>query len=173
MAFLTSETFNSLDELLLFEVKDLYDAEQRLVKALPKMEEKATNPELKKAFRQHLEETKQHATRLKQVFEELDESPEAETCEAMKGLIEEGESIVNADGDKSVIDAALIAAAQRVEHYEISAYGSARAFAKQLGLSRVASLLGETLDEESSADAILSRIAESSVNQESARGRAA
>ena len=160
----TTTTFNSLDDLFLEQIEDLYDAEKRLIEALPKMAEAASTPELKNAFRNHLRETETHARRLEQIFTQINTKPKRETCEAMKGLISEGETMVEADGDPCVKDAALIAAAQRVEHYEISGYGTARTFAERLGHQQAASLLQQTLDEEKAADAKLNKIAESSVN---------
>src|SRR5207245_1843412 len=120
---------------------DLYDAEQRLTSALPKMAEAAHSPQLKRAFETHLKETEGHVRRLERVFSQIGKSPERETCEAMKGLISEGEEMISATGDANVKDAALIAAAQRVEHYEIAAYGTVRTLAKHLGLDGVASEL--------------------------------
>jgi len=146
------------------QLQDLYDAEQRLVKALPKMATAAHNPELKAAFQQHHEQTLNHVKRLQSVFGALNKTAEAKTCEAMKGLIEEGQEMVNAKGDEDVRDAALIAAAQRVEHYEIAAYGSARTFAQRLGNAQAVSLLQQTLDEEKDTDKKLTQIAERSIN---------
>jgi len=134
------------------------------VDALPKMEEAAKAADLKSAFQSHLAETKGHVNRLEQAFKLLEAKPKRETCEAMKGLVKEGEKVVDASGDPDIKDAALIAAAQRVEHYEIAGYGSARNFAQRCGRNDVASLLQETLDEEGNADKKLTAIAESSVN---------
>jgi len=164
MKLFSSHEFNSLEDLFVEQLQDLYDAEKRLTAALPKMEEAAHSSELKQAFRQHLEETKQQISRLEQIFEKIGCTPERETCAAMKGLIEEGEQMINAKGDDAVRDAALIAAAQRVEHYEMAGYGTARNFAQRLGHDACAELLQETLDEEKNADQILTRIAESTVN---------
>jgi ferritin-like metal-binding protein YciE len=160
---------DNLDDLLCVELKDLYSAEQQLIKALPQMSKAAHSPELKRAFDQHLAETKRQKDRLEQAFRMLGHQAEAETCEAMEGLIEEGNEIISAEGDPEVKDAALIAAAQRVEHYEMAGYGCARTFAMRLGRHDVADLLQETLDEEGNADKILTQIAESFVNQEAAR----
>jgi ferritin-like metal-binding protein YciE len=155
---------NSMTELLIDQLADLYDAEQRLLDALEDMAEAATSTELKSAFREHLAETKEHVRRLEQAFQLLDESPNRETCDAMKGLISEGNDVVKARGDSHVRDAALIAAAQRVEHYEIAGYGCCRNFAMRIGAHDVADLLQQTLDEEGAADRKLTSIAESSVN---------
>lgn len=164
MGLFTSTKYENLNDLFIDQIKDLYDAEQRLCETLPDMAEAASSPALRAAFNQHLNETKGQVRRLEQVFNLLDIEPERETCDAMKGLISEGKSVIDAKGDDAVRDAALIAAAQRVEHYEIAGYGSARAFARQLGLEQAATLLQQTLDEESAADEKLTQIAESSVN---------
>ena len=164
MGLLTSEHFDSLDDLFLQQIEDLYDAEKRLTSALPKMAEKASNADLKQAFQSHLTETEGQVRRLEQVFEMLGKSPERETCAAMKGLIKEGEDVLDAKGDAEVLDAALIAAAQRVEHYEIAGYGTVRNLARRLGHTRAAELLQQTLDEEGNADKKLTSIAESHVN---------
>ncbi|MEQ8849957.1 ferritin-like domain-containing protein [Botrimarina sp.] len=164
MGLFTSKKFETLDELLAAQIKDLYDAEHRLTEALPKMAKTAKNPELRTAFNNHLKETESQINRLEKVFSSLGVEPERESCDAMKGLISEGEEFIDADGDPDVIDAGLIAAAQRVEHYEIAGYGSARALAKQLGKQQAVSLLQETLDEEGAADKKLTEIAESYVN---------
>ncbi|MGF1451680.1 MAG: ferritin-like domain-containing protein [Opitutales bacterium] len=148
----------NLTELLQHEVQDLYSAENQLVGALPKMEEAATDPGLKSAFREHLAETKGHVTRLEEAAKHLGIDPEGETCEAMQGLIAEGEEIAQI-AEPSVRDAALIAAGQRVEHYEMAGYGSAAAFAEQTGHREVQDLLAATLQEETSADATLNKIA--------------
>jgi ferritin-like metal-binding protein YciE len=155
---------NSLNDLLLVQLHDLYDAELRLVDALPSLIDAAYNPDLKQALANHHQETQHHVQRLQQVFEELDVAVVRENCEAMKGLINEASEVIAADGDHAVKDAALIAAAQRVEHYEIAGYGTARAFAARLNLPRIAALLQETLDEEGTADKILTEIAEQDVN---------
>jgi ferritin-like metal-binding protein YciE len=161
-------SMDSLKKLYIDELKDLYSAETQLVKALPKMAKKATAPELKKAFQDHLEETKGHVERLEEIFEELEEKPTGKTCKGMKGLIEEGQEVIDEDGDEAVLDAALIGAAQRVEHYEIAGYGVARTFATHLGEDDAADLLQETLDEEGEADKLLTQIAEEDINFEAA-----
>jgi ferritin-like metal-binding protein YciE len=165
MSLFTTTEFNSFNDLFVNQIEDLYDAEQRLTEALPKMAEAANSSQLKQAFQSHLTETEGHVSRLERIFNEINIQPKRETCEAMKGLIAEGEEMIKAGGDPDVKDAALIAAAQRVEHYEMSGYGTARAFAQRLGLTQAASLLEQTLQEEKGADEKLNRIAESSVNQ--------
>jgi ferritin-like metal-binding protein YciE len=169
MGLFTSLTLNSLDDLFVAQIQDLYDAETRLTKALPKMAEAASNKKLKSAFQEHLRETEQHVTRLEKIFGMMELTPERETCEAMKGLIAEGEEVIKAEGDASVKDAALIAAAQRVEHYEIAGYGTVRTLAEQLGQKEAARLLQQTLDEEGACDKKLTQIAESKVNVGAAR----
>ena len=164
MPLFTTTEFNSMNDLFVNQIEDLYDAEQRLTKALPKMAEAAHSSQLKQAFQSHLTETEGHVRRLEQIFRELNTDPTRETCEAMKGLISEGEEMIKAHGDPDIKDAALIAAAQRVEHYEISGYGTARSFAQRLGLTQAANLLQQTLQEEKAADEKLTNIAESSVN---------
>jgi len=156
----------TLDDLLLHELKDLYSAENQLVKALPKMAKAATSEELQKAFQEHLEETKNQVQRLEQIFEELDGSSRGKKCKAMEGLIEEGKELIDEDAEDAVKDAGLIGAAQKVEHYEIAGYGTAIAWAKLLGNQKVADLLQETLEEEKAADAKLNELAESEVNVE-------
>jgi ferritin-like metal-binding protein YciE len=164
MGIFTSEEFNSLQELFEHDLKDLYDAEQRLVDALPKMAEKASDSTLKKAFSDHLKQTEVHVERLEEIFSKLGKDPEGIKCAAMVGLISEGDEIIDATGDPDVLDAALIGAAQKVEHYEIASYGTARTFARRLGNSYVAELLQQTLDEEGDADKKLTNIAEKKVN---------
>ena len=165
---LFSTELNSFKDLFVNQIEDLYDAEKRLVDALPKMADAANSSQLKQALRQHLTETQGHVSRLETIFRELNLDPKRETCQAMKGLIAEGEEMIKAKGDPDVKDAAIIAAAQRVEHYEISGYGTARAFAKRLGMTQAANLLQQTLSEEEAADRKLNTIAESSVNVQAA-----
>jgi ferritin-like metal-binding protein YciE len=148
----------TLHDLFEHEIADLYDAEQQLLEALPNMAGAATDDQLRKAFEHHLNETRDHASRLEEIRGSLG-STMSETCDAMKGLIKEGDEIVAADGDPTVKDAALIAAAQRVEHYEIAAYGTARTLADELDMSEAKDLLDQTLDEESNADKLLTKIA--------------
>jgi ferritin-like metal-binding protein YciE len=166
MGLFSSKTFESFDALFLDQIEDLYDAEQRLTKALPKMAEAADDPDLRNAFEEHLQETQGHVTRLEQIFHMLNQRPSTQTCDAMKGLISEGESAIDADAEPDIKDAALIAAAQRVEHYEIAAYGTARTFAQRRGRNDIARLLQETLDEEKAADKKLTQLAEQGINQE-------
>jgi ferritin-like metal-binding protein YciE len=166
---LTSLKLNSLRDLLVEELRDLYNAEQQLVEALPKMADAAKAPDLKSAFKHHLEQTRQHASRLERVFADMKEKPSGETCEAMKGLIKEGELMMKAEGAADVCDAGLIGAAQRVEHYEMAGYGTARTLARCLGESQIASVLQQNLNEESAANEKLTEIAESHVNIGAAR----
>lgn len=160
--------FNSLQEVLTDTIRDLYNAENQLVKALPKMAKGASSPELRAAFEEHLEQTEQQVARLERVAEELGIKPKGKTCHAMKGLIEEGQQVMENTGDPTAKDAALIGAAQKVEHYEIAAYGTARTFARMLGEETAAELLQQTLDEEGEANKKLTAIAESGLNQEAA-----
>jgi ferritin-like metal-binding protein YciE len=169
MGLFSSTEFDSLECLLVEQLQDLYDAENRLVDALPKMADAASSPQLKQAFQHHLEETKGQVNRLEQVFRLLDKSAQRHSCEAMKGLVKEGEEMIKAKGDPTIKDAALIAAAQRVEHYEIAGYGTARNFARRCGRPDVAELLQQTLQEEGDADKKLTQIAESSINAAAAR----
>src|SRR5256886_7482660 len=157
---------DTLEKLYISELRDLYSAENQLLKALPKMAKGASSPELKDAFEKHLEQTKGHIERLEQLFEQLDESPKGKTCHGMKGLIEEGSEILEEDGEDSVLDAGIIVAAQKVEHYEIASYGSVRTFADLLGKDRSAELLQTTLEEESEANQLLNKLAEDIVNPE-------
>jgi ferritin-like metal-binding protein YciE len=169
MGLFSSMTLNSLNDLFVVQIQDLYDAEQRLTKALAKMAEAASSKQLKSAFQEHLRETEQHVTRLEKVFSVMGVTPQRDTCEAMKGLIAEGEEVISATGDAEVKDAALIAAAQRVEHYEIAGYGTVRTLAQHLGQEEVAQLLQQTLDEEGACDQKLTKIAESTVNVRASR----
>src|SRR5437764_3676005 len=157
---------DTLKELYVNELRDLYNAEGHLMKALPNMAKAASSDELREAFEKHLEQTEGHVQRLEQVFEEIGEKAKGKTCQAMKGLIEEGSEVLKADGDDSVIDAAIIVAAQKVEHYEIASYGSVRTFAQLLGQDKSAELLQQTLDEESETNELLNKLAEDIVNPE-------
>ena len=159
----------TMEDLFLEQVEDLYDAEKRLVKALPKMAEASTSLTLRQAFEAHLLETEGHVSRLENVFRTLGQDPKSQTCDAMKGLISEGEDVVSNIDQSPLRDAGLIAAANRVEHYEIASYGSARTFADILGLSESAALLEQTLQEEKKADQKLTLLAESMINDEALR----
>ena len=148
----TALKLNSLRDLFIEELRDLYSAETQLVGALPKMAEAAASQELASAFKHHLEETRGHVSRLESIFNQIGEKSSGETCEAMKGLIKEGEILVKAEGDPDVRDAGLIGAAQRVEHYEMAGYGTARSLARRLGDNQTAEILQQTLNEEGEAD---------------------
>lgn len=181
MKFLTISDLNSkervndmakvatMQDLFLDEIRDLYDAEKQLTKALPKMAKAASSDELKQAIEDHLQETQNQVERLNQIFEMLDQKATGKKCAAMAGLIKEGEEVIASTTD-SVRDAGIIAAAQKVEHYEMSGYGSARTFAQMLGHDDAVSLLQETLDEEKNADRKLNDIAESQVNEQAMSG---
>lgn len=158
----------SLQDLFVDQLKDLYSAENQLIKALPKMAKAATDQQLKTAFTDHLEETKGHAKRIEQIFEMLGGSPKGKKCKAMEGLIEEGSEQMEEDAEESVMDAGLIAAAQRVEHYEMAGYGTVRTYAQLLGNDDAAKLLQKTLDEEGAADKKLTKLAESVINLQAA-----
>jgi ferritin-like metal-binding protein YciE len=168
MGLFSNAKFDTLDDLLVEQLQDLYDAEKQLTEALPDMVSAARNGELKAAFESHLRETQGHITRLQRVFGILGKNPDSTTCQAMKGLLKEGEEMAEAEGDLDVRDAALIAAAQRVEHYEIAGYGTARTFADRLGYPEAAGILQKTLDEESATDKKLTHIAENSINWKAA-----
>lgn len=155
---------DSLSKLFVMELKDLYSAEQQLVEALPKMAEACKDGELQKAFSQHAEETRGHVKRLEKIFTGMTFQPGGHKCAAMEGLLEEGKELLKMDVEPRVLDAALIAAAQRVEHYELAGYGTARAYAEKLGLHDAADLLQQTLDEEGHANRHLTRLAERRVN---------
>ena len=159
----------TLRALYVDELKDLYSAENQILKALPKMAKAATNEDLKAGFLEHLEQTQGQVERLEQIFEKLDVKPRGKKCKAMEGLIEEGKEVMEEAGD-DVLDASLIAAAQKVEHYEIAGYGCARTYAHLLGDEEAANLLQQTLDEEAQTDKRLTQIAESSINVEAALG---
>lgn len=155
----------TLADLFIEEMQDLYSAENQLVHALPKMAKAASSLDLQNAFQNHLEQTKEHVHRIEQIFTHIEGSPKGRKCAAMEGLIKEGEELMRENMREEVLDAALIAAAQRVEHYEISAYGSARSHAAHLGYGQVLSLIQQTLDEEKAADEKLTWIAERQVNE--------
>jgi ferritin-like metal-binding protein YciE len=167
----TALKLDSLRDLMVEELRDLYSAETQLLDALPKMAEAASSNQLKSAFSHHLEETRQHVSRLERIFQQIGEKSSGETCEAMKGLIREGQILVKAEGEPDVRDAGLIGAAQRVEHYEIAGYGTARSLARRLGEGQIAETLQQTLNEEAEADKKLTSIAESQVNVAASGGR--
>lgn len=156
----------TLKDLYIAELKDLYSAERQLIKALPKLAKAANDQNLQQAFRTHLKETTQHAARLEQICEELGVSPRGKKCVGMEGLIEEGTELIKEDPDPDVLDAGLIAKAQHVEHYEIAGYGTVRTYARQLGFESQAELLQQTLDEEGRTDHLLTDLAESGINVE-------
>ncbi|MCB0194651.1 MAG: ferritin-like domain-containing protein [Anaerolineae bacterium] len=156
---------NSLEDLFIHELKDLYSAEKQLTEALPKMVEAANTPALQDAFNAHLKETETHLERVHQILQKLNVNPGNAKCDAMEGLIEEGEEIINMKADADVKDAALIGAAQRVEHYEMAGYGTARTFALRLGHIDAADLLQQTLDEEGEANKKLTSLAENGINE--------
>ena len=160
----------SLDELLAEELKDIYSAEKQLLRALPKMAKKASAPELKTALQEHVEMTQRQIERLEEVFEALGKPAKAKTCKAMQGLIEEATEIMEEDASDAVLDAGIIAAAQKVEHYEIASYGTVRTWARLCGEEEAANLLQETLDEESQTDERLTELAESIVNPRAEEG---
>jgi ferritin-like metal-binding protein YciE len=160
--------FDSLRSLFLEELKDIYHAEKQLVQALPRLAKTAESTDLREAFASHLKETEGHVRRLEAIFKDLGQTPRGKRCKGMEGLIEEGKEILEAEGEGPVIDAALIASAQRVEHYEIAAYGCLRTYAELLGYDNAANLLSETLDEEEAADEKLTSVAEGKVNAEAA-----
>lgn len=159
-------TIKTLKDLFVDELKDMYNAENQLTKALPQMAKKANSDTLKKALEDHLKETENHITRLEKVFKEIDMPAKGKKCDAMEGLIKEAKSMMEEVKNTNVLDAAIISAAQKVEHYEIGSYGTLRTFANLLGLTKAVDLLQETLDEESAANEKLTQIAESEVNAE-------
>jgi len=158
-----------LRDLFVEHVQDLYSAETQIVKALPKMAKAATAPELKQAFQKHLTQTEEHVQRLQTIAKELNFKPEGKKCKGMEGLLAEVEEMIKEDADKEVRDAGLIAAAQKLEHYEISGYGTARTFAQLLGEQKCVTLLQTTLDEEGQTDKTLSKLAEQGINTEAMR----
>jgi ferritin-like metal-binding protein YciE len=164
-------SLDTLQDLYLEELKDLYSAENQLLKALPKMAEAASNDELRTAFREHEEVTREQVRRLETIFDELKQKPSGKHCKGMEGLIREGDELREERADPDVRDAGLIAAAQRVEHYEIAGYGTVRTYAKQLGFENHARLLQQTLDEESRTDERLTKLAEQRINRFAETGR--
>ena len=161
-----AEETNPLEELLIDELKDLYNAENQIIKALPKMAKAAGSPDLRRAFERHLEETRRQVERLDQIGEQLEVKLTGKKCHGMEGLIEEGKEIMSEGLEENALDAGLIGAAQKVEHYEIAAYGTARAHAELLGYTKVARLLQQTLNEEGATDKKLTQLAENIINAE-------
>ena len=155
----------TLQDLYLDELRDLYDAEKQLIKALPKMAQAASSSQLRTAFESHLRETEGHVTRLERIFSQLNEKPSGQSCDAMKGLIKEGDKIASNVDESPLRDAGLIGAANRVEHYEMAGYGTVRTFAEMLGFNEAVQLLEQTLQEEKEADRKLTAIAEQMVNE--------
>lgn len=162
-------SLDSLQALFLDEVKDIYHGEKQLLEALPRMAKAAASPELQQAFTSHLKETEGHVQRLERILKELGQPARGKRCKGMEGLIEEGKEFMQQEGEAPVIDAALISAAQRVEHYEIAAYGCLRTYAQLLGNENAAKLLAQTLEEEEAADKKLTAIGERSVNADAAK----
>jgi ferritin-like metal-binding protein YciE len=156
----------TLDDLYTDMLKDLYSAEKQLVKALPKMAKNAQSADLQKAFQEHLKQTEGHVERIERIFSDLGGSPRGKKCVGMEGLVEEGNELLQEQVDPDVLDAGLIAAAQKVEHYEIASYGTVRTWAERLGYNQAAQLLQQTLDEEGEANKKLTQLAESHINME-------
>jgi len=164
-------SMKNLQDLMIEELRDMYHAENQLVKALPKMATAASTPALKEAFERHLQQTQNQVSRIETIFEELGGDPRGKRCKGMEGIVSEGAEVLEKEGPGGVIDAALIAAAQRVEHYEIAAYGCIRSYANLLGLSDIAKLVDQSLEEEEAADHLLSELAETEVNTMALEGR--
>jgi ferritin-like metal-binding protein YciE len=161
-------SLDSLQKLFIEELKDVYSAEKQILRALPKMAKAAESPQLQQAFTKHLQETEGQVQRLERIFKELDQAARGKKCKGMEGLLEEGKEVLEEDGDPAVIDAALIASAQRVEHYEIAAYGCLRTYAQLLGHSEAAKLLEQTLAEEVATDKKLTELGEGGINEAAA-----
>ena len=161
-----AEQKNPLEDLLIDELKDLYSAEKQMVRSLPRMAKAAGSPELRRAFERHLEETRRHVERLEQISDELERPLTGKKCVGMEGVIEEGKELIEEDLDQDALDAGLIGAAQKAEHYEIAAYGTARTHADMLGYSKIARLLQQTLNEEGATDKKLTALAENIINVE-------
>lgn len=161
-------SLDSLEKLFLEELKDIYNAEKQILRALPKMAKAAGSPDLQQAFTKHLKETEGQVQRLERVFQELGQSARGKTCKGMQGLLEEGKEVLEKEGETAVIDAALIASAQRVEHYEIAVYGCLRTYAQLLGHSQAGQLLQQTLQEEEATDKKLTELAEAGINDAAA-----
>ena len=162
-------SLNSLQDLYLEQLRDLYSAETQIIAALPKMADAASHAELKQAFHTHLAQSEEQVRRLERIFKDLGESPKGETCDGMKGLLKEGEKTMKTRADSDVLDAALIAAAQRVEHYEIAGYGCVKTYARLLGRQQDVQLLQQTEDEEGQTDKLLTALAERTINLDAAR----
>jgi ferritin-like metal-binding protein YciE len=158
-------SLDSLDKLFLEELKDVYNAEKQILKALPRMAKAAESPDLQQAFVTHQKETEGHVQRLERIFKELGQAPRGKKCKGMEGLLEEGKEVLEQDGEPAVIDAAIIASAQRVEHYEMAAYGCLRTYAQLLGMDEAGELLQQTLDEEEATDKKLTQLGESGINE--------
>jgi ferritin-like metal-binding protein YciE len=161
-------SLNSLESLFLDELKDVYNAEKQIIRALPRMAKAADSPELQQAFTKHLKETEGHVQRLEQIFKELGQAARGKKCKGMEGLLEEGKEVLEEDGEPAVIDAALIASAQRVEHYEMAAYGCLRTYAGLLGYTKAEQLLQQTLQEEEATDEKLTQLGEGGINEAAA-----
>ena len=161
-------SLDSLEKLFIEELKDVYNAEKQILRALPRMAKAAESPELQQAFTKHLKETEGQVNRLERIFKELGQAARGKKCKGMEGLLEEGKEVLEEDGEPAVIDAALISAAQRVEHYEIAAYGCLRTYAQLLGYPAAEQLLQQTLAEEEAADKKLSQLGESGINEAAA-----
>jgi len=159
------QKMNSLENLFLLEVQDIYNAEKQIARALPKAAKKASSPELKSAIEEHLHQTENHVNRLEEVFKILGQTPKGHACSAMKGILAEADELLTSKADPEVLDAAIIGAAQKVEHYEIASYGTVIQWAKQLGRDDIKQLLGQTLDEEEKTDQKLSKLAKESINE--------
>jgi ferritin-like metal-binding protein YciE len=161
-------SLDSLEKLFIEELKDVYNAEKQIIRALPRMAKAADSPELEQAFTKHLKETEGQVRRLEQIFKELGQAPRGKKCKGMEGLLEEGKEVLQEDGEAPVIDAALIASAQRVEHYEMAAYGCLRTYAGLLGYSKAEQLLQQTLQEEEATDEKLTQLGENGINEAAA-----
>ncbi|HKP48523.1 MAG TPA: ferritin-like domain-containing protein [Gemmatimonadales bacterium] len=161
-------SLDSLEKLFIEELKDVYNAEKQLVRALPRMAKAAESAQLQQAFTKHQKETEGHVQRLEQIFQQLGQSARGKTCKGMQGLVEEGKEVMEKEGEGAVIDAALIASAQRVEHYEIAAYGCLRTYAELLGMDQAVQLLQQTLAEEEATDKTLTQLGESGINEAAA-----
>jgi ferritin-like metal-binding protein YciE len=157
---------NNLNDLFLHTLKDIYYAENQIVKTLPKMAKAATAPKLRKAFETHLAQTQGHIDRLDQVFHILEKKPQSVVCEAIKGILLEGKEVMDEFGGSPTLDAGMVAAAQAVEHYEMARYGALKCWAEELGMKKIAGLLGQTLDEEKETDKLLTTLAEDKINRE-------